>query len=231
MVPLESGPPELLLARGLELLDGLAQDPTPRLRWYRATSPALVVGRGQPLPPDTGDLPVVQRHSGGGAVLMDAGLLSCDVLLPAGHELLDGDLAAVFVPVGRAWADGLRDLGVHDLEVHEGPGTARRRGTPREQLLAAVCYATVGRGEVLAGGRKVVGLAQRRRRPGALVQCGLLRRWEPARLLASLGADPGDRDILERAVGLDELLQPAPSDETVIAAVERHLEGYIERQP
>src|SRR3712207_8118648 len=54
-------------------------------------------------------------------------------------------------------------LSLHDALpiLYEGAGTARRQGTPRERLLAAVCYATVGRGEVLAGGRKVVGLAQR----------------------------------------------------------------------
>jgi lipoate---protein ligase len=196
------------------------------VRWYRSSSPALVVGRGQQLPADSGDLPVVQRHSGGGAVLMDSGLLSCDLLVPAGHPLLDGDLTAVFLPVGQAWAAALRDLGVADVTVHEGPGTARRRGSAREQLLAAVCYATVGRGEVLAAGRKVVGLAQRRRRMGALVQCGLLRRWEPSRLLAALGADPGDPDLSTRAVGLDDLLAPAPSDKAIIEAVEHHLRGY-----
>lgn len=227
----EQGDAEPLLARGLALLDGLADDPRPALRWYRATTPALVIGRGQLT--NSGSSPdsrrsarvsvVVRRGTGGGAVLMDEHLLCGDVLLPAGHPWLGGDLAAVFDPVGEAWTRALAGLGVADLAVHRGAGTARRRGSDRDRLLAAICYATVGRGEVLAGGRKLLGLAQRRRRQGALIQCGLLRRWHPGPLLAALGADPEDAEIAETAVGLDDLLPDPPSDETVMAAVTARL--------
>ncbi|MDP8969409.1 MAG: ligase, partial [Actinomycetota bacterium] len=172
ILPFEAGDAEMLLARGLALLEGLAHDPLPTLRWYRATTPALVLGRGQAgLPTRTSPgLPVVTRFSGGGAVLMDRDLLSLDVLVPAGHGLLEGSLSAVFERIGRVWAAALQDLCVPAVTVHTGPSTARRRGDDRQRLLAAVCYATLGRGEVLARGRKLVGLAQRRRRPGALVQ-------------------------------------------------------------
>ncbi|MGH3665051.1 MAG: lipoyl protein ligase domain-containing protein, partial [Egibacteraceae bacterium] len=135
---------EALLERGSRLLDDLADNPIATLRWYRAASPALVLGRGQaPLhvEAEAGAPPVVTRFSGGGAVLMDAGLLSLDVLLPTRHPLLDGDLGAVFERVGSAWAGALGDLGVDGLSVHAGPSTARRRGDAREQLLATICYA------------------------------------------------------------------------------------------
>lgn len=225
--PLEVGDPPVLLARSIELLEGLTTDPRPTLRWYRSTRTAIVLGRGQR--PDaargTKDVQVLVRHSGGGAVLLDPSLLSVDVALPTGHPLLEGDLSAVFPRVGEAWRDALTDLGVADLRVHRGAGTASHRGDERDRLLAAVCYATVGRGEVLAGGRKLVGLAQRRRRPGALVQCGLLRSWDPAALLTALGADPADREIAEAAVGLDDLLADAPSDGMVIEAVSSRLAG------
>lgn len=214
---------DTLLADGVALLDRLAEDPTPTLRWYRSATPALVLGRGQ-ADLATGEdaaLTIVTRHSGGGAVLMDDDLLSLDVLLPEGHPWLAGTPADVFTRVGHAWARALRGLGVADVAVHKGPGTATRRGDDRQRLLAAVCYATLGRGEVTAGGRKLVGLAQRRRRAGALVQCGLLRRWRPAALLAVLGADPRDVDIAGRAIGLDEVLDPPPSDEAVMGAVEQ----------
>ena len=212
-----------LLDGSLRLLDALADEPVPALRWYRASSPAVILGRGQAAASAGGGeqpLPVLTRHSGGGAVLLDRDLLSLDVALPAGHPLLDGDIGAVFDRVGAAWADALGLLGVPGITVHRGPSTARRRGTDRDRLLAAVCYATLGRGEVLAGGRKLVGLAQRRRRHGALVQCGLLRRWRPGILLDALGADPTDADVARRAVGLDELLDPPPPDAAVMAAVE-----------
>jgi lipoate-protein ligase A len=219
-----------LLARGLDLLDALAHDPVPTLRWYRATHPALVLGRGQGAitvrPSDT--LTVVTRHSGGGAVLLDPHVLSLDVLVPAGHPwLADDDLSVVFAHVGWAWASGLRALGVVDVAVHDGPNTARRRGSPRERLLAAVCYATLGRGEVLADGRKLVGSSQRRRRPGALVQCGLLERWQPGPLLSALGADPDDPEILGAAVGLHQLLDPVPTEQDIRAAVERAFQDAL----
>jgi lipoate---protein ligase len=223
---LVTAPAAELLAAGATDLDALADDPVPTLRWYRATDTAVVLGRGQRADLlAEGDLPVVMRSSGGGAVLMDAGLLSLDVLLPAGHPLLDGDLGAVFGRVGHAWAGALADLGVADLAVHDGPAQARRGGNARERLLASVCYATLGRGEVTAGGRKLVGLAQRRRRPGALVQCGLLRRWDPRALLRRLGADPDDPGIVDAAVGLDDLLAAPPTDQAVMAAVSARLTG------
>ena len=226
-LPLQVGEPRDLLAQGVELLDRLEHDPTPTLRWYRPTRPAIVLGRGQardlPASSNAG-MEVLTRFSGGGAVLLAPDVLGLDVLVPAGDPFLEGDLTAVFSRVGAVWATALSELGVQDVSVHAGAGTARRQGDARQRLLAAVCYATLGRGEVLAAGRKLVGLAQRRRRPGALVQCGLLRRWEPAPLLAALGAGPRDAEIEAAAVGLDDLAWPdgpAPDDTAVMHAVER----------
>lgn len=229
VLPFETGDAQALLDRGAALLEGLADDPVPTLRWYRSATPAVVLGRGQG---DLGaeiaarGLTVVTRYSGGGAVLLDRDLLSLDVLVPSGHPWLDGGPGAIFGPVGESWAEALRALGVPDVAVHRDAGAARRRGDARQRLLAAVCYATLGRGEVTAGGRKIVGLAQRRRRPGALVQAGLLRRWRPARLLTALGADPDDPDIAASAAGLDELVHPPPTDaqlmEHVRCSLRRH---------
>jgi lipoate-protein ligase A len=231
VLPLRVAAPRVVLDEGVRLLERLADDPAPTLRWYLPDRTAIVLGRGQAAglaAASTPDVTVLARFSGGGAVLLDRDLLSLDVLLPAGHALLEGDLGAVFIRVGAAWARALAgDLDVPGLTVHEGAGTARRRGDERQRLLAAVCYATVGRGEVLANGRKLVGLAQRRRRAGALVQCGLLRRWRPGPLLTALGADADDPEIHGAAVGLDDLCEAAgkrpPSDAAVMAAVERRL--------
>lgn len=220
--------PERLLARGVVLLDELAVDPVPTLRWYRSSSPALVLGRGQPPLLGDVDLPVLTRHSGGGAVLMDRGLLSLDVLLPASHPWLDGPLTRVFDCVGQAWRRGLSALGVPDVSVHQGDVTVSRRGDERERLLAAICYATPGRGEVMVAGRKLVGLAQRRRRVGALVQCGLLRRWDPRPLLAAFGGDPADAEIIRAAVGLDDLVALPPTDERVMTTLESELSGDLQ---
>jgi lipoate---protein ligase len=229
MPPLRVGTSAELVAEGMAAFESLITDPTPALRWYRSTDTAIVLGRGQrALPgPVQGGLAVLQRPSGGGAVLMAPDLLSCDVLVPAGHPLLAGDLGAVFLRVGRSWAAALEDVGVPAAEVYDGPAKARRSGNERQQLLAAVCFATLGRGEVTVGGRKLVGLAQRRRRHGALVQCGLLRRWDPGPLLELLGGDRHDREIAEAAVGLDALVEPPPADEHVMESVARRLTAQV----
>lgn len=232
-MPLAEGEPSTLLADGLALFDRLAADPRPVLRPYRSDRTAIVLGRGQAhdlAATSTPSVEVLTRASGGGAVLMDPHLVSLDVLVPAGHPLLGraGDLGAVFLEVGRAWAEALTPLGVPDLAVFIAAAAARRRGTPRERLLAAVCYATLGRGEVTTGGRKLVGLAQRRRRPGALVQCGLLRRWSPGALLAALGGDPDDAEVHAAAVGLDETAAGNVSDEEVVARVVTALRARLD---
>ena len=171
---------------------------------------------------------MITRFSGGGAVLMNETLLSLDVVLPADHPWLDGAMTAVFEHVGAAWATALRALGIPDVAMYTGPPTSSRRGTPRQQLLAAICYATLGYGEVTVQERKIVGLAQRRRRSGALVQCGLLRRWEPGPLLAAFAGDADDADILRAAVGLDEILATPPDDDAVMAAVNTALQEAID---
>lgn len=227
-IPLKTGAAADLLREGVAVFESLQSDPRPVLRWYRATDPVLVLGRGQRAEWFThGALPVVGRFSGGGAVLMDDGLLSLDVVMPASHPLLGRDIGAVFDPIGQAWAAALSAVGVPDVAVHRGaPTTPRRDAGERERIIAAICYATLGRGEVTTGGRKIVGLAQRRRRPGTLVQCGLLRRWRPEPLLRALGATD-NQEVVLAAAGLDDLLVDPPDDAAVMQAVEDALDGVV----
>ena len=213
-----------LLARSTELLDLAGRKGRPILRWYVSTDAAIVLGRGQRDAKPVAGHSQLQRPSGGGAVLMDAELLSLDVIVPDGHLWLsDPDLGAVFDPIGRAWAAALADLGLSDLSVHAGPATATRLGPPELRPLAEVCYASLGRGEVLCGGRKLVGLSQRRRRQGALIQCGIHRVWNPEPLIAALDVDQAAEAIRGAAVGLDEVVDHPPSDASITRAVQNRL--------
>lgn len=209
-----------MLSQGLELLATAAH---PLVRWYLPTRRVVVAGRGQRLDPPAGALDVLARHSGGGAVLLDDDLLSADVVVPAGHPWTTAGPLGAFDHVGGAFREGLADLGVPGLSMVEAPRLASRRGDAAERLAAAVCYASNGRGEVLHAGRKVVGLAQRHRREGLLIQCGIVRSWRPAPLLATLGAATDDAAILGAAVGLDELIDPVPSNAALAAAVSARL--------
>lgn len=221
---LQRGDSARLLARCAELLDETGADGRPRLRWYIPTDAAIVLGRGQRDALDVEGHDRLQRPSGGGAVLMDDDLVSLDVVLPAGHPwLAEPDLGAVFDPIGAAWAAALGDLGVPDLAIHRGPASASRLGPEDRRPLAEVCYASLGRGEVTSGGRKVVGLSQRRRRQGALIQCGVLRRWKPGPLIQALGVGHARQAIEDAAIGLDDLLPHPVSVASIIRVVRAHL--------
>jgi lipoate-protein ligase A len=156
--------------------------------------PALVVGSTQ-APEDVDraacrarGVAVVRRGTGGGAVLLEPGrVVWADVALPAGDPLWDADVGRAFLWLGRAWAAALVDLGVDDPGVHEGrPLTT--------EWSRRVCFAGVGPGEVTAAGRKVVGMAQRRTREGALFQCAALLAWDAGALVDLLALPAGERE-------------------------------------
>lgn len=222
---LEQDTSAALLERSVDLLAQTGADGQARLRWYLPTDRAIVLGRGQRHATPVEGYDLIGRPSGGGAVLMDADLLSLDVTLPTGHPwLAEADLGQVFDPVGRAWADALTDLGVPDVAIHTGPATATRLGPPEQRPLAEVCYASLGRGEVTSAGRKLVGLSQRRRRHGALIQCGVLRRWRPEPLITALDVAWATHAIQDAAIGLDDVLDPRVDDDAVIRAVTSQFE-------
>jgi lipoate-protein ligase A len=172
---------------------------------YEVPRPVLVLGSSQK--DDAVDwgaakrcgVEVVRRRSGGTAVLVEPGAsVWVDVTIPAGDPLWDHDVGRAFHWLGALWAEVLQAVGV-DAGFHDGP----MRRTPWS---GRVCFAGLGPGEVTVGGRKVVGLSQRRVREGALFQCCAKLRWEPARLLDLLALDDAERargavDLADVATG------------------------------
>ena len=133
-----------------------------------------------------GGVDVVHRRSGGAAVLVEPGAaVWVDITIPAGDPLWDNDVGRAFHWLGAAWAEVLTAGGLF-AGWHDGPMQA----TPWS---ASVCFAGLGPGEVTVGGRKVVGLSQRRTREAALFQCCATLRWEPQRLLSLLALDDAQR--------------------------------------
>lgn len=172
-----------------------------RIDWSRRSvtfcevgAAAVVLGSTQPASSLRADLelPVVRRASGGGAVLVEpGGLVWADVVVPAGDPLWHDDVGRAAWWVGDAWAGALAVAGVADVDVHRG-------GLVRTAWSSAVCFAGLGPGEVRAGGRKVVGLAQRRTRHGALFQCAALLRWDAGAMAGVLALDAARREEVER---------------------------------
>ena len=159
---------------------------------------------------------VVRRRSGGGAVLVGPGLVVwIDVVVPAEDRLWEADVGRAFWWLGSAWVAALVEAGLPGAEMWAG-GLVRSRWSGR------VCFAGVGPGEVVMSERKVVGMAQRRTRGGALFQCAVPILWDPASLLDLLTLNAA-----ERAAGTTELgsaalgIGPAAAAPLVAALIDR----------
>jgi len=155
-------------------------------RVLEAAAPALVLGSSQPQTDVDTDaaaaagLEVVRRRSGGGAVLVGPGqVVWVDLLIPVGDPLWDQDVARAAWWVGEAWATALEAIDV-------GPPQVWKRAMRTSRWSGRVCFGGVGPGEVLVGGRKVVGVSQRRTSEGALFQTAGLLAWDPAGIVSIL---------------------------------------------
>ena len=153
----------------------------PVLRFYRWKPGCLSLGRNQPAEGryDLARLAahgfeVVRRPTGGRAVLHHREL-TYSVAVP---DTALGSPRAAYAAINRALVAGLRRLGV---AAALQPETGRRAPAPS----LAPCFAEPVEGEVVAGGRKLVGSAQRRLE-GVLLQHGSLPIHDDQRLVAEL---------------------------------------------
>jgi lipoate---protein ligase len=209
-VEIATGPASAFQARPLP-------DPvTPSLWVLRVDRPALVLGSTQSAAVvdrsavAAGDVEVVRRRSGGGAVLLTPGTdLWIDVLLPRQDPRWNDDVGRAAHWLGEVWAVALATAAaVTGPVVHRGPLVRR----PWSDL---VCFAGLGSGEVTdgPGGPKVVGISQRRTRDGARFQCAVTSAWRPATMAGLLALGPADRDRL--AADLQGAVRPVEDLATV----------------
>ncbi len=108
-----------------------------------------------------------------------------DLLVPSDDPLWDDDVGRAMHWVGRCWTEALSTLGVSG-KVHE-------RGLVSTPASSVVCFAGLGPGEVTVGGRKVVGVSQRRTRQGARFQTATLLDWVPHELSPLLAPDAAEQ--------------------------------------
>jgi len=138
---------------------------------HRVDRPALVLGSTQRAPlldtegAEQAGIEVCQRRSGGGLVYVDPeNSLWIDVIVPRGHALWNDDIGLAFNWVGETWAEALTATGLPGLtRVHTGKLMHPDWGR-------LICFGGLGPGEVVVGGRKIVGLSQRRTRDMARFQ-------------------------------------------------------------
>ncbi|MFM7391476.1 MAG: lipoyl protein ligase domain-containing protein [Actinomycetota bacterium] len=147
--------------------------------------PAVVLGSTQSLDAVRGNraaelgFAVVRRRSGGGVVILQPGdHVWIDVTVPRGHQLWSDDVERATWWLGDAWCEVLR---VVDDSAEWAVHRDKLQASAPER---AVCFASVGPGEVVrrgggsgaagrggGAGRKVVGISQRRTKDAARFQC------------------------------------------------------------
>lgn len=138
----------------------------PTLRLYRWEPPTISLGYFQhyadyeALPPPAGDLAVVRRLTGGGAILHDLEL-TYSISLPIGHALLDGGVNRLYQHAHDAVIAALRPLQVAASRC----GITDDSGAARGPFF---CFERRHCLDVLLSGDKLAGSAQRRTKDAVL---------------------------------------------------------------
>lgn len=148
---------------------------------------------------------MVARESGGGAVLTGPWLVSASLVLPHGHPwVCDGPIDS-YRRLGQLHVAVLRGLGVasRTLPPHELP---RAHDASGFRTVDWACFGSLSPWELVnAEGRKLVGLAQRRRQTGVLLVAGTLVGAVDWSLLCEAMGHPEDEPILrQRTVSCEE---------------------------
>jgi lipoate-protein ligase A len=165
---------------------------------------------------------VVVRSSGGGAVIAGPWMLSHTVLLPPDHELVRMSLPRSYEVIGEAWRRALGRLGIPTAigpRLAAGPASA-------DDAKRWACFASLSYGELVGlANRKIVGLAQVRRRSGTAICAGLLLDQPDWQRLLRLWFGKEDeamaQSLRDRTVSCEECAptRRAPGIEAIDAAV------------
>jgi lipoate-protein ligase A len=207
----------------------------PSLWWHATETSTLILGAGQRLTWEVEnqclelDVEVVRRQSGGTAVFADPDVLGLDVALPPHHRLVGTDVVENYRWLGEVWVGALRSLGIAArlVEVED----ARQARKPRPQVasaLRAACFGTLSPFEVIVGGKKLVGLAQVRRRTGVLLQSVIhlhFDRDQLAALLQPLEHTNLADELREVSAAVDELLPTGLYAEDITPQFARQLKA------
>ena len=208
------------------ILDALPPGDAWTLRFYSWARPTVSVGFAQPhrqgfdaqLARREG-IPLVRRPTGGRAVL-HADELTYALIGPADSGPLQGGITAAYRSIAEGFARGLERLGAA-VALHRSSLPAQRTASGNGS-----CFSARARYELMAGGRKLMGSAQRRRN-GTVLQHGSLLLGRPqARLWRSLG--PGYEEAAAGSVGLVELLGERPCRRRLMASLSTGVAEILE---
>jgi lipoate-protein ligase A len=115
---------------------------------------------------------VLLRESGGGAVLVGPWLVSASVALPLDHPWVRGGVVSSYRAIAELHVAALAEVGIASEALQPAAVTRANEAGP---VVRWACFGSLSPWEVVDGsGRKLVGLAQRRRRESVLLVAGTL---------------------------------------------------------
>jgi lipoate-protein ligase A len=203
----------------------------PAWRLWQYTGAAIVLGSSQRAQlaevRTRTSLPVLVRSAGGGAVLTGPWLLGLSVLLPDRHPLLAGPLVDSYRWLGELYERILRAAGIAAATVPRGSALLERS----PDTLGWACFGAFSPWELAVGTRKIAGLAQRRRRQGALLTGGLLLDRVDWPVLCDAFDRPAAEaaELAQRTTGCAQEAGALPQAADFLAQFDAELAGALER--
>lgn len=207
----------------------------PRFAIWTYAQPAIVLGCSQrerltELATQAPQVPALVRASGGGAVLTGPWMVSGSVVLPLDHPWVAGRINDSYQGLGQMFVRLLAGLGVvaRALPPAEVAEADARLGPP----VRWACYGSLASWEVVdtVGGRKLVGLAQRRQRTGVLLVTGtLVTPPDWALLCAALGQPKDEAAMRARTVSCADLKPDFISAEAYASRLSEALRKEVQR--
>jgi len=182
---------EYNMAMDEALLEEVAGHGGAYLRFYRWDPPTLSLGRNQPN--TFSDVPIVRRPTGGQAVWHEHELTYAAVA----PVVVFGSLRKAYCEIHTRLARAMRALGV---EAVLAPAHPPNRPTAHP----ASCFAMPVGGEILVGGRKLVGSAQVRR-GDAFLQHGSILLAGSQEKVSTGGGETTLSAVLGRTVTVEEV--------------------------
>lgn len=213
---------------------------TPTLWWHATDHPTLLLGTGQLWSEvdteraQTAGVRIVKRHAGGTAVYAAPGVLGLDAALPAGHPLAVTDVVESYRWLGEVWVEATRALGAQSRLATIGEARSKaREERPYSEIIRLACFGSLSPYEVVVGTKKLVGLAQVRRRGGVLLQAGLHLHFDAGALVDVLPTQ--DRSAVTTALtmaalGLNEATDSDPREQEVIEVFNRTITRMLSIQ-
>jgi lipoyl(octanoyl) transferase len=176
----------------------------PTIRFYRWRSPALsfgYFGKFSDVAIHAAERDLIRRWTGGG-IVFHGGDLTYSIVIPANDLMFDESSIAIYEKIHRTLCEALNKIGKQAVVAGDvDPGGLVDGIRAAVSASGYNCFANPVRADVMMGGRKIAGAAQRRTRRGLLQQGsiqGITMKTDLAEKFAqALSANCGEFEINE----------------------------------